>query len=172
MKPTRLAARLLVIAAISGSILAAQTEAISIGGQFRLRSEFDNKDFSSSREASLAHLLRTRISVVVHKIEGVSLMIQLQDSRTFGEETSTLTDGSADRLDFHQAYLKVSGVGGLPFSVSLGRQELIYGNQRLIGAVGWHNVGRAFDGAVLSYKTGNIRIDAIAAKEVAAAKKK
>ncbi|MCG8605289.1 alginate export family protein, partial [bacterium] len=33
-----------------------------------------------------------------------------------------------------------------PIHLKAGRQEMIYGSQRLIGAVGWSNVGRSFDG--------------------------
>ncbi|MCH7975834.1 MAG: alginate export family protein [Bacteroidetes bacterium] len=53
-----------------------------------------------------------------------------------------------------------------PFSLRLGRMELAYGNQRIIGAVGWHNIGRSFDGALVSFTRKNIRLDAFSAKEV------
>jgi hypothetical protein len=35
-----------------------------------------------------------------------------------------------------------------------GRQELVYGEERLVGAFGWDNVGRSFDGARLRYRAG------------------
>ena len=34
----------------------------------------------------------------------------------------------------------------------MGRQELIYGEERLIGAFGWNNIGRAFDAAKLRWQ--------------------
>jgi hypothetical protein len=34
-----------------------------------------------------------------------------------------------------------------------GRQELIYGEERLIGAFGWNNIGRVFDGGKLRWQT-------------------
>jgi hypothetical protein len=64
------------------------------------------------------------------------LFVQLQDSRQFGEETSTLADGSADNIDFHQADLKLDQLSSARLSLTLGRQELAYVGQRLIGAVG------------------------------------
>jgi hypothetical protein len=68
------------------------------------------------------------------------LFVQLQDSRQFREETSTLADGSADNIDFHQADLKLDQLSSAPLSLTLWRQELAYGGQRLIGAVGYHNL--------------------------------
>jgi len=42
--------------------------------------------------------------------------------------------------DWYQAYQA---------SLKIGRQELIYGDERLIGAFGWNNIGRVFDAAKL-----------------------
>ena len=77
--------------------------------------------------------------------------IQIQDSRKFGDATNTLTDGSADLLDFHQAFFFISDFATEGLNVKLGRQEVAFANQRLIGAVGWHNVARSFDGVLFAY---------------------
>ena len=121
---------------------------VRIQGQLRTRFEWTDADFQIGR-ADLAHLLRTRVTVTGTPYENTKVVVQAQDSRLFGEETSTLGDGSGDQIDFHQAYLQLEHVFDQPISLKLGRQEIIYGGQRLIGAVGWDNVGRSFDAATI-----------------------
>jgi hypothetical protein len=76
---------------------------------------------------------------------------QLQDSRIWGEEGSSLTPLNA--VDLHQAYLEIARPARLPFSIRLGRQQLSFGNERLVGSYDWDNVGRAFD--ALNVRFGN-----------------
>ncbi|MCH7976239.1 MAG: efflux RND transporter permease subunit, partial [Bacteroidetes bacterium] len=126
---------------------------VTVNGQVRHRSEYDDKGLTETGDADLFHLLRTRLGVTARPSEHVSAFIQIQDARKFGEEgdlqTVSTLDGSADQLDFHQAYLEVDVPGVKGLSARVGRQELAYGNERLVGSIGWSNVGQAFDGAVL-----------------------
>jgi alginate export protein len=88
----------------------------------------------------------------------VGARIQIQDSRIWGEEgaanttdnTATSVASSTDNLDLHQAYLDLNqlfegGVGEEVVTFRLGRQELSYGDQRLVSSLDWSNVGRAWD---------------------------
>jgi len=137
-----------------------------VSGQIRHRFEMDNKDFNSDTDANNFSFLRTRLGITFSPNEKVLGFMQVQDSRRLGEEKSTLTDGSADNLDLHQAYFKVKNIFELPVDLKVGRMEAIYGPQRLIGAVGWHNVGRSLDGALLSIHPKNAKIDLFNFKEV------
>jgi hypothetical protein len=91
-------------------------------------------------------LLRSRFSAAGQPIERVTVFFQAQDARTFGEEASTVAN--AKNLDLHQGWFEVRDVFDAPVAVKVGRMELAYGDQRLIGNFGWDNVGRAFDGAL------------------------
>jgi Alginate export len=51
----------------------------------------------------------------------------------------------ADAIDLHQAYFTIGNHKEFPLSVKAGRQELSYGEERLVGAYGWNNIGRSFD---------------------------
>jgi hypothetical protein len=62
-------------------------------------------------------------------------------------------------LDLHQAYLTVGGGKDSPLSLKAGRQELVYGDQRLVGHARWLNVPRTFDGAKLRYDTPTVAVD-------------
>jgi hypothetical protein len=47
-----------------------------------------------------------------------------------------------------------------PLTVRVGRQELVYGEQRLVGHVSWLNAARTFDGAKVTFRTKAFQIDA------------
>jgi hypothetical protein len=146
------------------------TATYSIAGQIRHRSEIDGRNFDPAARAMWFNLLRSRLSVAVTPLPDVNVFVQVQDARLFGGENPGsargTTDGSAKALDFHQAYFSVGKLFGTSLNVKVGRQELLYGNERLIGTLGWSNVGRAFDGGVLSYTTESLSADMLALKLV------
>ncbi len=138
----------------------------SVKSQVRYRYEAVDKDFDSNTGYNVQNYLRSRIGVEFTS-ESVTSFMQLQDSRVMGSETNTLKDGSADIMDFHQAYFKINNLFDTPLNLKIGRFESIYGGQRLIGAVGWHNIGRSFDGLLFNYKNDIIDVDVFTHKLVA-----
>lgn len=90
---------------------------------------------------------RARLGLKFSYGEDLVTFVQVQDVRTWGEETDTLADFSAGGLDVHQAYLEVGLAEKLKLRV--GRQEIGYLNHRLIGNVGFVEQARSFDGARL-----------------------
>ena len=89
----------------------------------------------------------------------VSFLIEGRSSYSYGDERFTATapgENLPDRdgpLDIYQAYLLIPASKDLPVSIKLGRQELVYGDQRLVGHARWLNVPRTFDGLKLRYET-------------------
>ena len=128
-------------------------------GQIQLRSEIDGRDFFDKSRALNYTSMRTRLSVTNNFFENLNFFVQIQDSRIFGSVPNTLS--SINNLDIHQANVTIKEPLGIPISVKAGRFELNYGTQRFIGPVGWHYVGRSFDGAVLNYNPG-VNIDVFA----------
>ena len=96
---------------------------------------------------------RARLGLEVKAWDWVQAKIELQDVRVWGEETNTLGDFSADGFDLHQAYITMTCPVGFFFRI--GRQEINFDNQRLIGAVGWSNQARSFDAIHLGYNKGD-----------------
>jgi hypothetical protein len=122
----------------------------TVTGQIRNRLEWTDKDFTSG-DGDVVELLRSRLRVTARPQDETTIVVEVQDARLWGDEVNTL-DGAAGQLDFHQAYLKLENMFGQPpFTVTVGRQELAYGSERLIGAVGWSNTGRAFDALRLRF---------------------
>jgi hypothetical protein len=133
-------------------------ETIKINGQIRYRYELAENNFDGDSKPNNSNLLRTRIGLSYMPTSKFSTFFQLQDSRIMGEENSTL-DGSAKQFDMHQAYMNIDSIFQVPLALQIGRYEVSYSNQRLIGAVGWHNIGRSLDGGTLSYRSGLGPID-------------
>ncbi len=63
-------------------------------------------------------------------------------------------------LNLHQAFLFVGNHKEFPVSVKLGRQELVYGEQRLLGHFRWNNNARTFDALKLRWQNPLFGVDA------------
>ena len=72
----------------------------------------------------------------------------------------------SDTIDLHQAYFTVGNHKEFPLSLKFGRQELSYGDERLIGAFGWNNIGRSFDSAKLRWQNAWFGADFFSAMPV------
>lgn len=141
--------------------------AITFSGNVRVRGEIDMRDFDQSTPPNTFTLLRARLGMEARPVEFVKIFLQVQDSRVFGQEKdpsgSFNTLAHTQNVDLHQGYFEIQRVFLDALSVRIGRQEISYGNERMIGSVGWNNVGRSFDGIVLKYGVPDMTIDAFAA---------
>ena len=72
----------------------------------------------------------------------------------------------SDWLDLHQAYITLGNHKEFPLSLKVGRQELSYGEERIIGAFGWNNIGRVFDAAKLRWQNAWFGADFFASRVV------
>jgi Alginate export len=159
---------LAVIGMIGISMGAEQAEAafdperLTIGGEIRERYEFrNNADFTNAISDTLSFVgSRIRLHVGYAITPDIVFFAQLQDSRTFGSESSTASNEK--NLDLHQGYLIVKNLAG-PLMLTLGRQEMVFGDSRLVGNFGWSNMGRSFDALRLTYAIDIIRVDLWAA---------
>ena len=152
---------LLVVLCLLNAIMLYPTTArsddnkVKLSGQLRTRSELDGKDFNSDTTLNRFTLLRARLNATFQPADKISTFVQWQDSRAYGSENApnpgTLTD--THNVDLHQAYVQVNDFFVDKLVLKMGRMELSYAEERLVGAVGWDNVGRAFDGTLLRYQT-------------------
>lgn len=123
---------------------------VKVGGELRIRNEDQlNYDFNngSNAQTDVFLLLRTRVYLDLNPADFVQLYGMFQDSETIGQDDALVK--TPDRHKFYQGFVKFKGkMGPLETSLKVGRQELIYGEQRLIGNNGWNNLGRSFDAVV------------------------
>ena len=137
---------------------------INLGGQLRPRVEVNDKSTVAGSDTDYFTSQRSRLNVGVDA-GAISGFLQLQDVRNWGEETSTLED-SADGFDVHQAYVNVQDFANLPLSLKVGRQELAFDGQRLIGSVNWAQQARTFDALRINTNLGPAGVSLVAATEV------
>lgn len=140
----------------STSLLAADLE---WAGQVRPRVEF--RDPAADGDGDSFTTMRTRLQVKSTLERKTNVFIQWQDVRLWGEESNTLGDFSADNMDLHQAYIDFKDFADRGFDLRLGRQEINFGGQRLVGAVGWTSQGRSFDGVRLTLGAADTKVDLI-----------
>ena len=145
--------------------------------QERLRVELrdNNFDFRDAANASTddAWLLqRFRLGVLVKPTAWLRLYAQGQDTREIGSDRDNVpfvlgAEGD-DPFDLRQAYVEISNHAECPWGLKVGRQELSYGDERLIGGFEWNNFARTFDAVKLRYQDNPRRfwVDAFAAHVV------
>jgi hypothetical protein len=116
----------------------------SVDVQVRYRGEMDRKELDSDLGFDSFHLLRTRVGLTALMGKGTKARFLVQDSRTLGRPFSGTTTRDAN-LGVHEAFMEVQNFVFEDVTLRAGRFPMVYGNERIIGAVGWSNVGRTFD---------------------------
>ncbi|MCH7773018.1 MAG: alginate export family protein [Bacteroidetes bacterium] len=145
---------LLICGFISLPVLAQQDlgNGWKILGHIQLRSELDGRDFSNSTHPLTFASSKIRLGVEKTFKKKLTLFIQVQDSRVFGSESNTLSNSK--NLDLHQGFIKLNKLFDWDWTIQAGRFEVNYGTERFFGAVGWHFVGRSFDGVRFVFSKG------------------
>src|SRR2546428_10723863 len=157
----------LAVLAVGGAMVAADpafakvdVDNLTLGGEARIRYEIRNNGALNSavksNESAASH--RIRINVGYDLTPDVSFFAQIQDARIYGSEagnavgsvgsgigavSSQLVNNTG--LDLHQGYLLVQNLGLQGVSLKAGRQEIFFGDHRLIGNFNWSQIGDSFD---------------------------
>src|SRR5262245_40146975 len=136
----------------------------TVSAEARVRPEYrDDLDLASDADDDTRlGLLRLRLGVEFAWREQVRVLAQVQDSRVAGEEVSTASNEK--NLDLHQGYADLAPPGCHGLSLRAGRQEWIYGEERMIGAFGWETIGRAFDGRSVRWRRPQGTVDGLMAR--------
>lgn len=144
---------------------------ISFGGELRLRSETlvnmnAFQPLRSDSEDDSFVLLRARVHADATPIEGLRVYLEPQFSRVFAQDESTVFNTApatpVHDVDLHQGYVEFNKLADGKVAIRAGRQELAYGDQRLIGSFGWSNVGRNFDAVKVRGTFGDSWVDGFA----------
>lgn len=142
--------------------LAPASPQVKVGGQLRLRPEHRNRlkpdAMGGTSDAFFGQRARANVTVSTERLRA---FVEVQDARNWGTEVSTVSN---DRnMDLHQAYLDLPDLAHSGVSLTVGRQELAYGDERLLGAADWLTAARSFDGAVVRYGWKGGTVDALGA---------
>lgn len=150
----------------------AQDQKFEIGGSARVRAEFrDNSDFNNTTKDYLDFVgSRFRLDFKMRANERAFVFVQPQFTKFWGApeltpnsattNSSNNTSGATNDtpIDVHQAFISYAQTDRLSYIV--GRRELNYGDELLVGGVGWSNTGRSFDLLQANFKYNHGSIDA------------
>ncbi len=126
-----------------------------------------NWDFSQRPQDdnnNVYHLTRV-MPRVSYASKWYTAMIEGRSSYSIADERFNATapgKGLAERdgpMDVHQAFVFLGNHKEFPISLKLGRQELVYGDQRLLGHLRWNNNARTFDAAKVRWQNPLFGVD-------------
>lgn len=144
---------------------------LSLGGQARYRYEWwNNVGFgAATQDENGFHLLRLMAHADVIVGEHLRGFVQIKSSLIEGRDGGPRAVVDEDEIDIEQAFVDVRmRADELALTARVGRQNLIFGQQRLISPLDWTNTRRTFDGAKLTAKLDrNATLDLFWAQPVA-----
>ncbi len=134
---------------------------LTLGGEFRFRMEAEtNKAFGATEPAQDTFTL---FRYFIHADLRYRKLFRVfaQGVAAFDEDRDlALRPIDENRWDAHQLFFDVRVLGEEnPLTLRVGRQELLYGNERLVSPLEWVNVRRRFDGVKLFAHTEQWDVD-------------
>ena len=133
----------------------------TLTGQLRTRTEIRNGLGNLVQIGSKAAAFtsqRTRVSFG-YKWDRLTFGVSVQDVRVWGQDASSVSNTDGNRLMLHEAWadlvLSNKADTSIKFklldamSIKIGRQELVYDDQRLLGNLDWLQQARRHDMALL-----------------------
>lgn len=142
---------------------------LGLGGEVRERFEaYLNPSFGIKAPPSNGYLLqRLLLNADLHVTDYVRFFVQLGEFDRLGNRGVTSTT-DIDHLELTQGFVDLrlpSPLGDAPV-VRAGREELLFGFQRLIAVREGPNVRRSFDGVRFTDRWGDVQIDLLAVRPV------
>lgn len=135
---------------------------------------YTGRDFvtDSNGDTNLHVTQRSRLGLTAAHESGFAVRVLLQDVRVWGEagnnttlnnpNAATLNDFSAEGFDLQEAYIRIPVTDLV--RIHLGRQEINFDNQRILGSVDWSQRARALDSVRVMFALDEFNADFVYAK--------
>ena len=144
---------------------------ISFSGQLRTRGElrdgYGTLQTTGYKDAAFISQ-RTRLTLD-YRSSKLIFHTAIQDVRLWGQDASTTTSADGNKLGLHEAWAEIilsnkkdTSFKNSPldyFAVKIGRQELVYDDERLLGNLDWTQQGRRHDAIVLKMLQNGWQLD-------------
>lgn len=152
-----------------GSILAPLDKQLpswlNLSGEYRIRPEgYEGASYTANNNQGYA-LSRLQLNADVH-LSWFRLFAQAQDSRVLGNDAIPDAFPYQDTFDLRQAFVQIGRAEKDHWSVTAGRQELNFGDQRILGSANWLNTPRTFDAARADFDWRKFHVAAFSASVV------
>ncbi|MBP8131002.1 MAG: alginate export family protein [Candidatus Hydrogenedentes bacterium] len=146
----------------------AELQNVAVGGNVRIRGDvFEADDWDAIDTAFVEQ--RTRLSVKADFTDNVSALIELDSYDIWGEDFRSVyitgVDGraaSGDDVEVYQSYIEASEMWDTPLMLRVGRQELQFGSEWLLGNNDTSALfrGLSYDAVLLNYGTDMVSLNA------------
>ncbi len=135
---------------------------VSVGLRYRV----EQSDDDAFDDDALASTLRTSLKLQTKSFRGISFMLEAEDVSAVGNDrlyrnlgAGSLDNGVRSRPPIADPELTAINQAAMrlergPVAFTLGRSELLIGDQRFVGAVGWRQHHQALDTAALDARLG------------------
>jgi len=132
---------------------------LRVRGEFRDRMEGPTSIGFTENRDDLYWQSRFRFDISAKASPILAFQMQLQDARAQNKDVGTTGPPFRDVFDLRQGYADIGDTQKGLITVRAGRQELVFGEQRLVGHLNWVNAARSFDGVRATLKTKPFRVD-------------
>ncbi|MFL6416042.1 MAG: alginate export family protein [Bryobacteraceae bacterium] len=138
---------------------------LKVGGELRFRfEEFAPRSYRAGEDSYL--LNRTRFDLTIQPAKWFVIFGQAQDARAFFQNVLEPVPPAQNTWDLRQAYVRLGAHDDGPIALTVGRQEINLGEERLVGSSNWTNTARTFDAVRLRMHGGGFRLDMFSASVV------
>lgn len=144
------------------SLYATAQAQLQVNAQLRTRTEFRNGQgapLAKGADAAFFTSQRTRLGLL-YSAYRLKLGLTVQDARVWGQDVSSINRTTAadnNGLMLHEAWAEIQLTDTMiktsALTLKLGRQELVYDDQRLLGNLDWLQQARRHDAALLKYES-------------------
>jgi len=125
---------------------------------------FENSGYTTGRD-DVYWLSRLRVNATLIPSRDLSFQLQVQDARVAQKQIGPTGAPFKATVDLRMAFADIGAAAGR-VTVRAGRQELAFGEQRLVGHVSWLNAARTFDGARVTLRSKTVTLDLFATSVV------
>jgi len=149
-----------VLTAIIASTATISNAQMTLTGEIRPRFEYLHGFGAPSdtlQKSSQFILQRTRLNFG-YKADKFKTGIVLQDVRVWGNQSQLNLGDGGGSFGLHEGWAEYSF--NTKIAMKLGRQELSYDDERMLGAVGWAQQARSHDAFVLKYADSTFTVHA------------
>ena len=126
---------------------------LRMSGEFRDREEGHTSYGFKPGVDDAYGLTRFRLGFDATPTSWLHAFVQARDSEVIGANPTHVTSSMKDVFDLNQAYIELRNGENGWFSLTTGRQELVFGDERLVGRSNWSNASRSFDAVRLMLRS-------------------
>lgn len=153
------------IAALGQNSAREQAPRYEFGAELRARAETRNGGGDDPVKQDAFTTTRLRFDATMRPTRQVRVFVEAQDSHVQGFASGRDNRALKDPIDIRQGYVALGQEDG-PLTLFVGRRELSFIDERIIGVRNWSNISPAWDGSELVLRRGKDSVNLLAVTQV------